>query len=109
MTRRTAGICTLLVLAATVVAFAANNVRIVRHWSLYAATSPHAVYHLFLEPFPDARTCETDRKKILAAGGGARCDSRLVLSFRAQEETLFWEFFSIANPWSRICGHPPTS
>ncbi|HUA09164.1 MAG TPA: hypothetical protein VMA98_07795 [Candidatus Acidoferrales bacterium] len=107
---RAAAVFALAVLAATIAAFASGNVAVVRHWSLYAATNPRAAYHLFLEPFPDAHTCEIDREKILAAGGGARCSSRLVLSVdRAREEQLFWDFFSIANPWNHLCGHRPTS
>jgi len=82
---------------------ASGHVRIVRHWSLYAASAPGQPYHLYLDPFPDARSCNRHGIRINRAGGRAYCGSRLVLSFDAKRESqLFWE--SIADPWSRICG-----
>jgi hypothetical protein len=85
--------------------FASGQVQIVRHWSLYAASGPDAPYHLFIDPFPDARTCRVESAKIASVGGRAYCGSHLVLSFdRAREQRLFWEFLSVANPWSRVCG-----
>jgi hypothetical protein len=101
--------CALLVLLAGG-AFASGRVAVVRHWSLYAATGPQNPYHLFLEPFPDARSCNVYGKQILRVGGRARCTSKLVLSFdRARESALFWEFLSVANPWARICGRRSTT
>jgi hypothetical protein len=83
----------------------AGRVHVVRHWSLYAASSVAQPYRLFLDPFPDARTCDVERAKIVDAGGRAYCGSRLALSFdRDGESRFFWEFFSPANPWSRLCG-----
>jgi hypothetical protein len=85
---------------------ALSNVEVVRHWSLYAASNAVQPYRLFLDPFPDARTCEVERDKIVNAGGRAYCGSRLVLAFdRDRESRLFWEFFSPANPWSKLCGN----
>jgi len=85
--------------------FASGQAQIVRHWSLYAASGPGRPYHLFLDPFPDAHSCRVASAKIAAVGGRAYCGSRLVLSFdRDREHRLFWEFISVANPWTRVCG-----
>ncbi len=84
-------------------AFASGQVEIVRHWSLYAASGPGQPYHLYLEPFVDARSCDIYGAKIASVGGRAYCGSKLVLSLDPKRESqLFWEL--IANPWTRICG-----
>ncbi|HTV93529.1 MAG TPA: hypothetical protein VMG98_12515 [Verrucomicrobiae bacterium] len=91
------------VVLAGVITFASGQVQIVRHWSLYAASGPGQPYHLYLEPFLDARTCDIYGAKIASVGGRAYCGSKLVLSFdRKRESQLFWEL--IASPWTRICG-----
>jgi hypothetical protein len=76
-----------------------------RQWSLYTADAPGAAYRLFLDPFPDARSCETDAAIVRRNGGRAQCRSRYVLAFdRGFHDRLAWEFLSPANPFARICG-----
>ena len=97
-----------VVVAALVAAVAISSTRVsvVRHWGLYAATGPGKPYQLFIDPFPDAKTCSADATQIVRAGGRAYCRDRLELSFDPKrEEELFWEYLSAGNPWSRLCGH----
>ncbi len=76
-----------------------------RQWSLYTASEAGSAYRLFLDPFPDARSCEADAAIIRRNGGSAECRSRYVLALdRGVRDRLAWEFLSPANPFARICG-----
>jgi hypothetical protein len=76
-----------------------------RQWSLYTASDASSAYHLFLDPFPDARSCEVDAKIVRRNGGAAQCRRRYVLSLdRSLRDRLAWEFLSPANPFAKICG-----
>jgi hypothetical protein len=76
-----------------------------REWSLYTASDAGSAYHLFLDPFPDAHSCEADAAIVRRNGGSAQCRSRLVLALdRGLHDRLAWEFLSPANPFARICG-----
>ncbi|HTA40498.1 MAG TPA: hypothetical protein VK760_15540 [Candidatus Acidoferrales bacterium] len=76
-----------------------------RQWSLYTASDASSAYHLFLDPFPDARSCEVDAKIVRRNGGTAQCRSHYVLSLdRSLRDRLAWEFLSPANPFAKICG-----
>jgi len=89
----------------SIVAFTMLDPHPVTRWSLYAATDAAAPYRLFLDPFPDARSCDVDRRLILRNGGRADCRSRLVLAVgRGYDSQLAWEFLSPANPFLRLCG-----
>jgi len=91
---------------AGVSATAATRLELVRHWALYAASNRHQPFHLFLDPFPNERTCLVESRVIEKAGGQAYCASHLSLTFdRVREDRLTWEFLSPSNPWSKICGH----
>lgn len=93
-------VCTL----APIVAFAAGRLAIVNRWALYAASAPGRSYHLFLEPFPDAYTCNRAEAEIHRTGGRAYCTGHLAISFDPNGDTrLFWEFASPANVWLRKC------
>jgi hypothetical protein len=84
--------------------YAAANAEVVEHWSIYASSHGRS-YTRFLGPFPSAHTCNVEAREIVRAGGHAYCASETVLSFdRTGEQNLFWEFLSVANPWSRVCG-----
>jgi hypothetical protein len=76
-----------------------------RQWSLYTAADAGSAYRLFLDPFPDARSCEVDAGIVRRNGGTAQCRSRYVLAFdRSLRDRLAWEFLSPANPFAKICG-----
>jgi hypothetical protein len=76
-----------------------------RQWSLYTALDARSAYGLFLDPFPDARSCEVDAAIVRRNGGAAQCRSRYVLALdRGLHDRLAWEFLSPANPFARICG-----
>ena len=76
-----------------------------RQWSLYTASDAGSAYRLFLDPFPDARSCEADAAIVRRNGGSAQCRSRFVLALdRGLHDRLAWEFLSPANPFARICG-----
>jgi hypothetical protein len=76
-----------------------------REWSLYTAGDAGSAYHLFLDPFPDAHSCEVDAAIVRRNGGSAQCRSRFVLALdRGLHDRLAWEFLSPANPFARICG-----
>ena len=76
-----------------------------RQWSLYTASDAGSAYHLFLDPFPDAHSCEVDAAIVRRNGGAAQCRSRFVLALdRGLHDRLAWEFLSPANPFARICG-----
>jgi hypothetical protein len=76
-----------------------------RQWSLYTAVDDRSAYHLFLDPFPDARSCEVDAAIVRRNGGSAQCRSRYVLALdRGLHDRLAWEFLSPANPFARMCG-----
>jgi hypothetical protein len=76
-----------------------------RQWSLYTASDAASAYHLFLDPFPDVRSCEVDAAIVRRNGGSAQCRSRYVLALdRGLHDRLAWEFLSPANPFARICG-----
>jgi len=87
------------------IATIASHAEIVHHWALYAASGPGKPFHLFLEPFPDERTCRVESAAVTSAGGRSYCGQRIALTFdRQREEQLLWEFFSPSNPWSKLCG-----
>jgi hypothetical protein len=93
------------VVAVPAVALAALRPQFQTQWALYTADEAKAPYRLYLDPFPDARSCDLDRRVVLHAGGFARCESHIVLSFdRAKRDQLFWEFESPGNPFLRLCG-----
>jgi hypothetical protein len=95
----------IVMVAAPAIALASLRPQFETQWALYTATDAKATYTLYLDPFPDARSCEVDRRAFLRVGGFARCQSRTVLSFNsAQRDQLFWEFESPGNPFSRLCG-----
>ena len=76
-----------------------------RQWSLYTASDARSEYRLFLDPFPDARSCEVDAAIVRRNGGTAQCRSRYVLALdRSLRDRLAWEFLSPANPVAKICG-----
>jgi hypothetical protein len=76
-----------------------------QQWGLYTASAPGSAYRLFLDPFPDARSCEVDAAIVRRNGGSAQCRSRFVLALdRGLHDRLAWEFLSPANPFARICG-----
>ena len=83
---------------------AASQAEIVQHWALYASSGPGKPFHLFLDPFPDEKTCQVDSRAIIGSGGRAYCAAHAALTFdRTGENRLLWEFLSPANPWSRLC------
>jgi hypothetical protein len=93
------------IVLASIVAFTVLDPHPVTHWSLYAATDASAQYRLFLDPFPDAHSCDVDRRLIVQSGGRAVCRSRLALAVgRRYDDQLAWEFLSPANPFLRLCG-----
>lgn len=76
-----------------------------RQWGLYTAGDSASSYRLFLDPFPDARSCEVDAAVVRRNGGLAQCRSRYVLAFdRGVRDRLAWEFLSPGNPFARLCG-----
>jgi hypothetical protein len=75
-----------------------------RQWSLFTASPADPAYRLFLDPFPDERTCEADAKIVRRNGGSAQCRSHYVLAFdRGVRDRLAWEFLSPAGPFARLC------
>ena len=92
-----------MVLVAIPIAVLASYVD--RDWSLYTATTPDSAYRLFLDPFPDERSCQADASIVRRNGGFAQCRSSYVLAFdRSLHDRLIFEFLSPANPFARICG-----
>jgi hypothetical protein len=66
-----------------------------RQWSLYTASDAGSAYHLFLDPFPDARSCEADAAIVRRNGGSAQCRSRYVLALdRGLHDRLAREFLA---------------
>ena len=66
-----------------------------RQWSLYTASDAGSAYRLFLDPFPDAHSCEVDAAIVRRNGGAAQCRSRVVLALdRGLHDRLASEFVS---------------
>ena len=72
-----------------------------RQWSLYTATDSGSAYRLFLDPFPDARSCEIDAAIVRRNGGSAQCRSRYVLALdRGLHDRLARELLSFQSSGS---------
>ncbi len=98
MTRR---IAAWVALAAALVAIAGARPHVVERWALYLGSASDAKdAHLFLDPFPDAASCETRVRTFEANDERAFCSGHRELAFGGRYDAVlaadFDPFFSFA-------------
>jgi hypothetical protein len=95
-------------LAVALLALAALRPHLVERWALYLG-SPSDVRsaHLFLDPFPDAASCETRVRTFEANGESAFCSSRHEFEFGSAQDAVLAADFDPFFAYAWYCSPHP--
>lgn len=91
-------------LGAALVSYGATTYQVSNVWALYASHNEAGPYQVFIDPFPNRRSCDIERRIIVGAGGHAQCREHPQILKRSRYLDLAWEFFSPGAPGLRLCG-----
>ena len=77
---------------------------VARHWALYLGTPQQmGAAHLFLDPFPNAYSCETRVKVFAANAERAFCKSRYEFELGSASDALLAADFNPFSPAAWFC------